>query len=242
MISDSTIKAIQDAVETKTLRIDGVEYATRAVVDVRKPDPKQDALDVSGLTGIVEYLAAHDITTGEPIGPGLEVPIVHIRDYSRVDLVTTPFGFHKQRDVLATAKCLKAQFEFEAFHAPDEFVIALLTQFVQTEQTAILLNVVGNMSQEAETRVLDDGVGQEVSVRKGVSLKARAQVPSPVILQPYRTFREVEQPESPFALRVDDGPSVALFEAAGETWTIEAVKRIKDWLREHLPEGFPIIG
>ena len=71
-------------------------------------------------------------------------------------------------------------------------------------------------------------------------------VPSPVILEPYRTFREIAQPESPYIVRVKSNegkpPSVALFECEGEQWRLRAVDAIKSYLEKSLPDGTIILA
>lgn len=55
----------------------------------------------------------------------------------------------------------------------------------------------------------------------------------------YRTFMEIEQPESEFVFRArkaDSLPHFALFEADGGAWRIEAMKRIKAYLEENLKD------
>lgn len=65
-------------------------------------------------------------------------------------------------------------------------------------------------------------------------------VPNPVTLRPYRTFLEVEQPESKFIFRIREGsdgqPMFKLVEADAGLWKYEAVDAIKKYLTENLPE------
>ncbi len=61
-------------------------------------------------------------------------------------------------------------------------------------------------------------------------------VPNPVILAPYRTFPEIEQVESKFIFRMQEGPNAALYEADGGAWKNEAMRRIKEYLVENLKE------
>lgn len=65
-------------------------------------------------------------------------------------------------------------------------------------------------------------------------------VPNPVTLRPYRTFLEVEQPESKFIFRIREGsdgqPMFKLVEADGGLWKYEAVDAIKKYLTENLPK------
>ena len=44
---------------------------------------------------------------------------------------------------------------------------------------------------------------------------ADVKVPNPVTLRPFRTFIEVEQPESKFIFRMREGGRCAIFEADG---------------------------
>jgi len=103
-----------------------------------------------------------------------------------------------------------------------------------------------------EPRLTSPGVSQSVTARAGLARVAEVPVTNPVTLRPYRTFAEVEQPASPFILRLKrkDGemPQCALFEADGGKWKIEAIQNIARALRvltAELPEGMreiPIIA
>ena len=68
----------------------------------------------------------------------------------------------------------------------------------------------------------DNGVTQTVEARKGIALKAREQVKPRVPLCPFRTFLEVEQPESEFLVRMREGGEIGLFEADGGMWKLDA--------------------
>ena len=51
---------------------------------------------------------------------------------------------------------------------------------------------------EGNSYLQDDGVSQRATVSRGAHGKTDVKVPSPVVLQPYRTFIDIEQPASPF--------------------------------------------
>ena len=64
-------------------------------------------------------------------------------------------------------------------------------------------------------------------------------VPNPVRLRPYRTFGEIEQPESAYVFRIKDserGPAFKLVEADGGLWKNDAMKRIKEYMEFKLFE------
>ena len=85
-------------------------------------------------------------------------------------------------------------------------------------------------------------------VKTGLASKSDAIIPSPVTLKPYRTFTEVEQPESQFVFRMKedkyDGVQCALFEADGGAWKLHAMESIQEYLEEQLKgvDGFTIIS
>ena len=58
--------------------------------------------------------------------------------------------------------------------------------------------------------------------------------PNPVTLRPYRTFNEVEQPASQFVFRINKLANLALFEADGGKWKLEAVESIANYLKNEL--------
>ena len=75
-----------------------------------------------------------------------------------------------------------------------------------------------------------------MGVSSGISgqLVAKEKAKPIVKLAPYRTFREIEQPEIEVLLRTridsNNVPSVALFEADGGAWRITAMKRIAEYI------------
>ncbi|NQK92942.1 hypothetical protein HO498_01330 [Streptococcus suis] len=60
--------------------------------------------------------------------------------------------------------------------------------------------------------------------------------PNPVTLRPYRTFAEVEQPASQFIYRIDKAGYMALFEADGGKWKLDAINNIATYLKSKLGE------
>ena len=81
---------------------------------------------------------------------------------------------------------------------------------------------------------MDNGINQTTTVKSGVASLAKATAPNPVTLRPYRTFTEVTQPSSQFVLRINKEAELALFEADGGKWKLEAIKNIADYLKTGL--------
>jgi hypothetical protein len=116
--------------------------------------------------------------------------------------------------------------------------------FEPTPSLSLLLQVVGNTLQNAEINLSDDGVTQRTTTRNGIARKAEIDLPNPIVLKPYATFVEVDQPEISYVFRMreggKDGVECALFDADGNRYKLDTVQRIKDYLREEI-QGIKII-
>ena len=87
---------------------------------------------------------------------------------------------------------------------------------------------------ETKTATIDNGVTQTVEARQGVALNAVVEIKPRVMLRPFRTFLEVEQPESEFLLRVEPDEGIGFFEADGGIWKLEAKKNIADYFLKNM--------
>ena len=90
------------------------------------------------------------------------------------------------------------------------------------------------MTNENSVSTNDNGVTQTVEARQGVALNALIEIKPRVMLRPFRTFLEVEQPESEFLLRVDPDEGIGFFEADGGIWKLEAKKNIADYFLKNM--------
>lgn len=108
-------------------------------------------------------------------------------------------------------------------------LIELRSLFIPNEGTAYLLDLLRRMTNENSVSSTDNGVTQTVDARQGVALSAKVEVKPRVLLRPFRTFLEVEQPESEFLLRVDAEKGIGLFEADGGIWKLEAKRNIAEY-------------
>lgn len=98
------------------------------------------------------------------------------------------------------ANAMIPEFNFGRFYDAEDFNIKLQSAFVKNEDRNIMLKVVGNIKEENVRQIGDDGVSQAVQAKVGVATVATVQVPNPVVLAPFRTFVEVEQPSSDLTL------------------------------------------
>lgn len=198
--------------------------------------PSPEALQLGTLTGLVDYLKTNvDKAT-------LSNLLVHVKDPGTVEIrgnvESEDKAFRRVTALVAsTALVGGAPFPFGQFLDAESFFIRLQSQFVVTDERDTLLTFIAAIKENSVKETVDDGVAQQVKVAGGVVLVGEAKVPNPVTLQPFRTFREVRQPASKFVLRAQAGgdgpkPKLALFEADGAAWKLEAVDAIAKWLVE----------
>lgn len=113
-------------------------------------------------------------------------------------------------------------------------LIELRSLCIPNEGTAYLLDLLSRMTNENSVSTNDNGVTQTVEARQGVALNALIEIKPRVMLRPFRTFLEVEQPESEFLLRVDPDEGIGFFEADGGIWKLEAKKNIADYFLKNM--------
>ena len=116
----------------------------------------------------------------------------------------------------------------------EEFNVMLQARVVQSANRDLVLRFVGTMRDEQSNQTADDGFSQRVTVRTGVAQVGDVTIVNPVYLAPRRTFPEIDQPESPYILRLREGPQAALFRADDQAWRVEAIASIGAWLRDRL--------
>jgi len=217
----------------------GRVYSTGNVESLPSPESVPPTFEVSTLDGLVGYLA------GEIDAQGHQVDAVQVTGPETVLAVTSVMGPFAQRFALATACPFlpKREFLYDQYMKLEDFITGINAHFVQDESTKTILEIVGNIVDEEEIITEDDGFSQSVVARAGIAGRQRLSVPNPIMLRPYRTFPEIEQPRSPFVVRVSkssSGPSAALFSAGDAGWKVAAVESIKKYLTD--AQDIQVIG
>lgn len=213
----------------------GQNYSDKGMTLVRPPSPVP--LETDSLSSIVQYLKAPDLDVKQKAGS-----FIHIISPTSVRLVM-PLDSTEFRATLMKANH-PAELQtkiFGSYYDIETFIIKMKTQFVETDASRAVIQLVGNIRDERVAKVMDDGISQKVTTSTGVASVGEAVIPNPVILKPYRTFFEIDQPASPFLLRMKQNepgkmPSCALFEADGGMWQKEAMEEIQAYLKHSLPD------
>ena len=193
----------------------------------RVTEPVASKLTVSTLTGLVDYIKTNvDHLEGKLL--------IQVKSPEEVALYS-PLNADREREKYVSAEAiLPNNVVYERFLDTERFNIMLQSAFVNNKDKEILLKYTGLIQDDAVKTIGDDGVSQQVTVKTGVASVGQAVVPNPVTLAPFRTFPEVEQPESKFIFRMKEGPSAALFEADGGAWRNKAILNIKAYLEKEL--------
>lgn len=193
----------------------------------RVTEPVASKLTVSTLTGLVDYIKTNvDHLEGKLL--------IQVKSPEEVALYS-PLNADREREKYVSAEAiLPNNVVYDRFLDTERFNIMLQSAFVDDEDKSKLLKYTALITDDTVKNFGDDGISQKVTVKTGVVSVSDAVVPNPVTLAPFRTFPEVEQPESKFIFRMKEGPSAALFEADGGAWRNKAILNIKAYLEKEL--------
>lgn len=216
-------------------------YKTGDIQPLPSPESKPEPLAFHTLTGLVHYLST------EMDADGPEVEAVQVVDPENVRAISSIAGDFRQRFTLAVAVPFlpDTSFRYGVFQKIEDFIVSMQAHFVQDDVTQTIIEIIGNVVDEEEIVLEDDGFSQAVVARAGIAGRQRLSIPNPVTLRPYRTFPEVEQPDSSFVVRLKKdggGPVAALFYAGDADWKREAVSRVATWLVDNGVVSLPILG
>lgn len=212
--------------DNKTYTINGDTYSDQELVRIPPHIDRPTPIAVSGLDSIVKLVRNElDMFDNLPL-------FIRVVEPRKV-LVFSTYDDIMRRDNLYEAACDVPGFR-DGFREYEKAIIELRSRFFPGEGVNYLLDLLSRMSKENGVTTMDNGVSQEVEARQGISLKTMIAVRPRVSLRPYRTFLEIEQPESEFLLRLDDEGNVGLFEADGGMWELEAKRNICAFFEEAL--------
>ena len=218
--------------------IDGRMYVnTSDLVRIKEPFPAVlPTVNIFTLSGLVDYILNDPDDHLDKFGN----LVVQVTDPRKVVL----YGIKCSDDYAVRAELARVvtdnePFEFGRYVGQEEFIVQLQSRFIETDNSLEVGKVVGNLSIEKGTNTSDDGISQRVTVRDGIVRVSDVVIKNPVYLRPFRTFCEIDQPESPFILRIrnSDGkgtPEIALYEADGGLWKHRAIQDIHAYLDKAL--------
>lgn len=223
---DMTRDALQYVVglkEAKLLDVNGDTYTDKEIYRVDN-NLRAAAIEMNTLTSLVDYAKSFTVEMSDQM-------LVQVVSPTEVKLISC-LDSDRKRECLVSVKAMIPDFGYGRYMDHESFIIALQSKFIDNKDRELLLKFAGTVKDESIAQYGDDGVTQKATIKTGITSVGEAIVPNPVNLKPFRTFVEVEQPESAFIFRMhqNNGVECAIFEADGGAWKNEAMRNIKKYL------------
>lgn len=225
--------------EPMVINVNGKSYSNKGLSVIYDHIPKP--VEIGTLTGFSGYIESE-------VDPDFLDGVIHVISPNEVTLFTKLTDNSMARPVLIRSTYQEPFRMFGQWMELESFIISLQSQFVKTETSTDLLKLIGNIKDGTVTTRTDDGIGQDVTVKTGITKVEQVTIPNPIHLKPFRTFPEVDQPASPFVFRMKSGrdglmPQCALFEADGGAWKMTAIQNILAWFhRDKVTGTFSVIA
>ena len=229
MLDKSFIEKIEDMVKESTVEIDGKTFAREKLNPIKDYD-NIDPIKAQTLTALIDYIDSQP-------DPKISDLIITIENEKSVKIMSSLTGCFNERICFMETKYNEPKREMDNFISLERFIVMCISNFKMNEDLQKALILLSKVTDSNIKTILDDGITQQVNIKAGISMEGEAKLPPIVSLIPYRTFSEIEQPESKFLLRakkVDDEIKYALFETDGGAWKNDAISNIRNWLLSQL--------
>lgn len=242
---EEIIKRIEDSVTPQEVVINGVAASSRPVYPVEQP--RCSTIETSTLQSISTYIAELKDEVAQK-GGGRRL-FIHISGPGEVS-VCVSVNDDRRREEPIRAAYIGSDILFGRAMDQGTFITMLRSQFVPSDEREKLQKLAGSLVADSSVQLQDDGIAQTTVAKRGVSSFERVDTAGTFTLAPFRSFPEIEQPESEFIVRLhrrnEDGavPLISLHEADNHAWRNEAIARIAAWLRKEggVPAAFPILA
>lgn len=165
---------------------------------------------------------------------GLQI-FIQVKDYKSVSVFTS-LDSDEDRRYLYKCTADTPAVTFGRFIPYENAVIELRSLYIPNQDTEYLLQLLSSISSESKVTSTDNGVTQKVEAKSGIALNSVVTVKPRVSLQPFRTFIEIEQPESEFLLRINDRGEIGMFQADGGVWKLEATRNVAGYFETALKD------
>lgn len=219
---------IWETAAPKTYEVDGHTYSNEHLVRIDPPKWMPKAIDVTGLDSVCKLVRNEAGAVGRKI-------FIQIQTYNKVQVFST-YDDQYERSYLYRCTADTPIVSVGKFNPYENAVIELRSLYIPNDDIKYLLNLLSSISSESKVTSSDNGVTQSVEAKQGIALSQMVQVKPRVSLKPFRTFIEVEQPESEFLLRISGDGKIGLFEADGGVWKLEATRNVAHYFEEALKD------
>jgi hypothetical protein len=221
------IEKIVELAEPNIITENGYVYTDKILSVIKTP--QVSTMNFKTLRWFVDTLKKEYPMFHSPI-------IVNVIDAAKVEVYSAISSADRTRETPYHTEAELVHIDFNRNLDYETMMITLKSKFVETPELLEVIKLLGTITEQNSAQATDDGFTQTVVVRKGIALKDNKVVKPIVKLKPYRTFNEVDQPESEFLLRLSEGGYVALYEADGGAWKLQARTNVAEYLRAELAE------
>ncbi|MER2126318.1 hypothetical protein [Solibacillus sp.] len=230
MLKELYERILQSA-RPETVEINNKVYSTDRLSLVSE-NPSVEAIQIHSLSGVVDYIQSHF--------DGTRNLLIHIQSPTEIYLMDALDSTNNRRIYLKSTALLPT-IQFDRFIDREQFQIMLQANFVPTPDHVAVLDIVSHIHiQDGNIELKDNGFTQAVTVKAGAASLSQTPIPPKVSLKPFRTFVEVPQPASDYILRLNERGHVALYEADGGSWQLEAIENIAEYFRAQLLEELQV--
>ena len=237
------IQLILDKSRPVTVDVDGASFWADSHKEIRREVPEFPTMKVNTLGGLA------DVIRTERRGANLidKLPVL-VRVESH-ELVTVQSTVHWSVSAHVRQMLYMAENDNTTFHtgeySQEQMVIALRSLCQDGMDKEYLLELISRIDINTGVSITDTGLTQSVVQKVGATLKDEVPIKPIIRLKPYRTFLEVDQPESEFLLRVTKSGSIQLRDADGGAWMLAARRSIKEHLegllKDEISEGSVVV-
>lgn len=196
--------------------------------------PHPDALKFSSLTGLVKYINLDPDNIFRRQGRG----IVHVEGPARVSYKTCADNPYLQRDTYAEAiTTIDDKLVAGLTTRLSQMVPYLGTGYAHSKSKDELADLLSNIVVSNEVQFVDNGLSQQVTVKKGVATIMHVAVPREIDLRPLGGFPDINLPEMTYLVRLSRGveePTVHLSWVRDPSWELRYMERITAFLVERI--------
>ena len=222
------VNRIVELAAPTTHEIEGRTYSSEKLHRVDPPKYKPEAITVTGLDSICKLVQNEVKAVGRKV-------FIRVAAYNKVSVFTT-YDDQYERFYLYRCEADTPAVTMDRFMSYEKAVIELRSLYIPNEGTDYLLNLLRSISSESKVTSSDNGITQTVEAKSGISLMQKVEIKPRVLLKPFRTFIEVDQPESTFLLRINSEGNIGFYEADGGVWKLEATRNVAGYFEENLKD------
>jgi len=239
MISEA-IKYLISLAKPEVVDICGQKYSSGLMKPVYPEEPAP--LIVHTLTGLTNFISSGCMGK-------MDDQIIHVNDFDSVSFRSRIMEAHNRRHIYIHAQAVPMISDAKQLvgRSIDEMIVMLETCFESSGDREAVIKLIGNITDASSVKTTDDGITQQINVKKGISLQGVANMPKVIELFPWRSFPEIMPQSSKWLIRVDrsertDAPLISLHEINREHWRAMTIIAIGEYMRNALENQYVVIA